>query len=291
MEEEPEALPGYEELVQAYPADPQIPSESEQEEEVMSQEEGETAQEKELPLEEGFSAAIESRDLRLGKGQRFTFRGETYEIRDLAGPHADGSGDAAHGAQYLIAVNISETPKATSPYALEYYGDWASYLMEDAGFLVHDGRGEGPFSYGYTSPLDYGKPNVSAGDIVLFGENRYTVRSADSQSARIELKEITDGRDEGRELTGAYNAVITNDDGTTETATIGVNVNSPYSYLYVDCDMEDAYNGSANCNQYINAISGGMFPRCGASASGFLASVASPNSGARMLIYPRWWTI
>ena len=200
MEEEPEALPGYEELVKAYPADPQIPSESEQEEEVMSQEEGETAQEKELPLEEGFSAAVESRDLRLGKGQRFTFRGETYEIRDLAGPHADGSGDAAHGAQYLIAVNISETPKATSPYALEYYGDWASYLMEDAGFLVHDGMGEGPFSYGFTSPLDYGKPNVSAGDIVLFGENRYTVRSADSQSARIELKEITDGRDEGREL-------------------------------------------------------------------------------------------
>lgn len=80
-------------------------------------------------------------------------------------------------------------------------------------------------------------------------------------------------------------------DGTTETATIGVNVNSPYSYLYVDCDMEDAYNGSANCNQYINAISDGKFPRCGASASGFLASVTSPNSGARMLIYPRWWTI
>ena len=72
--------------------------------------------------------------------------------------------------------------------------------------------------------------------------------------------------------------------------TIGVNSQSPYSYLFVDCDIEDAYNGAANCNKYIKATNG-VFPECGASTSGFVASVTSPGSGARMVIYPRWWTV
>lgn len=81
-----------------------------------------------------------------------------------------------------------------------------------------------------------------------------------------------------------------NGDGSTAAATIGVNSSSPYSYLYVDCDIEDAYNGAANCNKYIKVIYGN-FPVCGASASGFTATVTSPGSGARMVIYPRWWTV
>ena len=72
--------------------------------------------------------------------------------------------------------------------------------------------------------------------------------------------------------------------------TIGVNVNCPTSYCWVDCETEDAYYQAQNYNSYIKAISG-SFPRCIVSDIGATASITSPNSGGRMLIYPRWWTV
>jgi len=72
---------------------------------------------------------------------------------------------------------------------------------------------------------------------------------------------------------------------------ITVNVNSPYNYIYVDCELEDAYIGAVNCNSYIGLVSSGRFPECAVGSLGFTAYLDAPNSGSKMIIYPRWWTV
>lgn len=200
MPQDPEELPGYTAMEEAYADDPQIPTENEQEEAIIE----DTAAQEMEPAEDAEPESIsdsateeivpEAKEIRLGAGMRFTFRNEKYEVVDVTGPNAEEEQNQGADIQYLIAVNISENPTVNSQYAMEYYGDWASYLGEDTGFTVLEERGEGPFSYDYTTPNDYTKPNLDAGDIVQYGDGHYRVSDVDGESARITLRAITDGQ-------------------------------------------------------------------------------------------------
>lgn len=67
---------------------------------------------------------------------------------------------------------------------------------------------------------------------------------------------------------------------------IGIVNTYPNSYIDIDCDIQDAYYGSTNCNKYITLYDGEFFKL------GVGDSKITLGSGiSKVEITPRWWTI
>lgn len=67
-----------------------------------------------------------------------------------------------------------------------------------------------------------------------------------------------------------------------ETITISTNP----EYIDIDCEMMDAYYGSANCNEYIT-LNSGEFPVLKPGANGVVLGTGI----TQVKIKPRWWTL
>lgn len=66
---------------------------------------------------------------------------------------------------------------------------------------------------------------------------------------------------------------------------ISIQISSADTYTDIDCELQDAYKGTANCNGNIT-LSDGKFPCLSPGANGITLSGLS-----RVEIVPRWWTI
>ena len=64
-----------------------------------------------------------------------------------------------------------------------------------------------------------------------------------------------------------------------------ITISSANSYTDIDCDIQDAYKGSTNCNGNIT-LDSGAFPVLAPGSNGITLSGVS-----RVIITPRWWTI
>lgn len=68
--------------------------------------------------------------------------------------------------------------------------------------------------------------------------------------------------------------------------TVTISSDSPYSYIDIDCEMMDAYQGAVNCNRYVS-VSGNNFPVFKPGSNGI-------NLGAgitKLQTRPRWWRV
>ena len=67
---------------------------------------------------------------------------------------------------------------------------------------------------------------------------------------------------------------------------IQIATNYPYSYLDIDCEIQDAYYGTTNCNKYITLVDGEFFKLEPGENTINLGSGIT-----RIDVTPRWWTI
>ncbi len=73
--------------------------------------------------------------------------------------------------------------------------------------------------------------------------------------------------------------------GTVTIGNIAVTINTAYVYTDIDCELQEAYKGSVNCNNNIT-LSSGEFPKLKAGSNNIYLSGVS-----KVEITPRWWTI
>lgn len=66
---------------------------------------------------------------------------------------------------------------------------------------------------------------------------------------------------------------------------LSISSSSPYSYIDIDCEMKDCYNGSMNCNQYVS-FQNHQFPVLRAGSNSI--SCGGSNS---LVVTPRWWRV
>lgn len=60
----------------------------------------------------------------------------------------------------------------------------------------------------------------------------------------------------------------------------------PNSYIDIDCDIQDAYYGSTNCNKYITLVDGEFF-KLGVGET----DITLGSGISKIELTPRWWTI
>lgn len=73
--------------------------------------------------------------------------------------------------------------------------------------------------------------------------------------------------------------------GTFAIGNIQIQITSANQYTDIDCDMQEAYKGTANCNANIK-LTNGIFPVIEAGTNAITKTGIS-----RLEIYPRWWTL
>ena len=74
--------------------------------------------------------------------------------------------------------------------------------------------------------------------------------------------------------------------GTVGIGSYSVKINTANVYTDIDCDIQDAYKGTVNCNNYIE-LSGNKFPVLAPGANGITLGTGI----SRVEITPRWWRL
>lgn len=73
--------------------------------------------------------------------------------------------------------------------------------------------------------------------------------------------------------------------GTVTIGSVAVKINTANEYTDIDCDMQEAYKGTANCNNNVT-LSSGEFPKLSPGSNNIYLSGVS-----KVEITPRYWTI
>lgn len=74
--------------------------------------------------------------------------------------------------------------------------------------------------------------------------------------------------------------------GTLQIGGTTITINTASSYTDIDCEMQDCFKGSTNCNGKVTLSSGGFFE-----LSPGTNNIVLGNGITKVIITPRWWTI